>query len=454
MSVENHKILIVDDEPDILSILDALLSKKGFTIKTINNGDKALTYLKRDDFDVVLTDIRMPGLNGIELLSKIKEIAPDTAVIVMTGYGTIESAVNAIKKGAYDYITKPIDNEYLLLIIERILDFKKLQFRSRHLQNQLESRYHFNKIIGKSPQMQTIFELIKDVACTHSTVLIQGEHGTGKELIANAIHYNSPRRDKNMIRVNCAVLAEHLLESELFGHVKGAFTSAFRDRAGRFELANSGTLFLDEIGDISPNLQVKLLRVLQEGEFERVGGSETIKVDVRIIAATNKNLKQAIKNKEFREDLYYRLNVIPIEAPPLRDRIEDIPLLVDHFINKYNKENGKNIKGFTPEAFELLMSYDWPGNVRELENLIERAIVLSKNHYIDEKSLSYLNIKDDKKSPLQMLEKYPLPEVMNRIEKEIIAKILIQCNKNKSLAARKLGIHRSTFLSKLAKYEI
>ena len=454
MSTEHQKILVVDDEPDILNLLDNLFTHKGFSVTTINNGELALKLLKRDEFGVVLTDLKMPGMSGIELLGMIKEISPITEVIVITGHGTIESAVDAVKKGAYDYISKPINNDYLLLIIDRIFKLRNLRYQNLYLQSQLGILYNFDHIIGKSPQMMELFELIKDVARTHSTILLRGESGTGKELIANAIHYNSLRKDKTMVRVNCAVLSENLLESELFGHVKGAFTGAFRDRIGRFELADSGTIFLDEIGDISPNLQLKLLRVLQEGEFERVGGSKTIKVDVRIIAATNKNLEQALKNGEFREDLYYRLNVIPIELPPLRERIEDIQLLVEHFIDKYNTETGKNIISITPEALELLTSYHWPGNVRELENIIERAVVLTKNNYLHKENLSNLNILDDNKSPLQMLEQSTLPNVIDKIEQELIIKILRRCKGNKSLAARKLGIHRSTFLSKISKYKI
>jgi transcriptional regulator with PAS, ATPase and Fis domain len=315
-------------------------------------------------------------------------------------------------------------------------------------------RYNFAQIIGKSHQMEKIFDLIKDVAKTHSTILIQGESGTGKELIANAIHYNSLRRDRKMVPINCAVLSENLLESELFGHVRGAFTGAIRDKIGRFELANSGTIFLDEIGEVSPGIQVKLLRVLQSGEFERVGGTETIKVDVRVIAATNKNLEEAIKKGQFREDLYYRLNVIPIDVPPLRNRIEDIPLLVNHFIKKYVKEVGKNIAGITEEALGLLMQYHWPGNVRELENVIERSVVLSKNSVISGEDLSHLNISDDHKSTMQMLAFKTLPEVIRLIEKDIIIKTLRTCKGNKSVASKKLGIHRSTFLSKITKYEI
>ncbi len=454
MEKTNGKILVVDNEVDILELLKGLLKRKKFFVKTAENAKQATQHLKTNDYDVVITDLIMPGKSGIDLLCEIKSHYPETGVIVLTGHGTIESAVDAIKKGAFNYIEKPINPDYLFLLIDKIIKLRHLEAQNIYLQNQLGQRYRFSQIIGKSHQMQSIFQLIQDVSQTQSTILIRGESGTGKELIANAIHFNSIRKTKKMIRVNCAVLSENLLETELFGHVKGAFTGAYRDRIGRFEMADEGTIFLDEIGDISPNVQVKLLRVLQESEFERVGGSKTIKVDVRIITATNKNLEQAITNGEFREDLYYRLNVIPIEVPPLRERVEDIPLLARHFIEKYNSETGKHIEGFTQNALSLLMNYEWPGNVRELENIIERAVVLSKNKYIDKSKLQPLQKTSSSGSSLNMLDHKSLPEVMDSLEKQFIINTLKQCNNNKSQASRKLGVHRTTLLSKISKYEI
>ncbi|MBD3288281.1 response regulator [candidate division KSB1 bacterium] len=448
------KILVVDDEFDILSLLEGLFKRKGFFVKTAENAEKALMHLKAEDYDVVIADLIMPGKNGIDLLCEIKSLYPRTGVIVLTGHGTIESAVEAIKKGAFNYIKKPINPEYLFLLTDKIIELRRLEAHNIYLQNQLRQRYSFSQIIGKSHQMNNIFQLIQDVAQTQSTVLIRGESGTGKELIANAIHFNSLRKNNKLIRVNCAVLSENLLETELFGHVRGAFTGAYRDRMGRFEMANKGTIFLDEIGDVSLNVQVKLLRVLQESEFERVGGSKTLKVDARIIAATNKNLEHAIKKGEFREDLYYRLNVIPIEVPPLRERVEDIPLLARHFAEKHNEETVKNVKGLTQDALSVLMNYDWPGNVRELENVIERAVVLTKNEYIDHSDLQPLNGLSSPDSSLNLLDHKSLPEVMNNIEKQMIINTLKQCNWNKSIASRKLGIHRTTLLSKISKYEI
>ncbi|MBN2009226.1 sigma-54-dependent Fis family transcriptional regulator [candidate division KSB1 bacterium] len=455
MQEKKAHILIADDESNILELLKGILENKEFQVSTAPNGEEALKVIRKKSIDIALTDLYMPGgIEGIELLQEIKKIKPETQIIVITGYGTIDSAVGAMKIGAYEYITKPINYDHMFLIIDRILQLKQLQDHNKNLQQQLESRFKFEQIIGKSPKLQSIFGLIRDVAGTASTVLIRGENGTGKELIANAIYKLSKRCDKPIIRVNCAVFAEQLLESELFGHVKGAYTGAIRDRKGRFELAHNGTLFLDEIGEISQSMQVKLLRVLQEGEFERVGSTDTLKVNVRIIAATNKNLEEAIKKGEFRKDLYYRLNVIPLEIPPLRQRLDDIPLLVDHFIAKYNADNNKSIKGITQDALSVLLQYDWPGNVRELENLIERAVVLTKSDYIEKDKVSHLNGSSDFQSPTQMLKLMPLPEVMDNLEKELIENAYIQSNYNQTYTAEALGIHRSTLLSKMSKYGI
>ncbi|MFZ5516033.1 MAG: sigma-54-dependent transcriptional regulator [Candidatus Zhuqueibacterota bacterium] len=454
LSRNQTKILVVDDEPEIVTLLEGIISKRGFSVSTATNGEMALKKLHRENYHIILTDLKMPKLDGIELLTRIKENSPETEVIVFTGHGSIETAVDALKKGAYDYIIKPMAMEEVMLMVERLHTVKVLKDQNRYLQNQLSHDYNFDHIIGNNRRMQDVFDIIREVAGTHSTVLIRGESGTGKELIARAIHYNSTRKAQPMISVNCAVLAESLLESELFGHEKGAFTGAIKCKEGRFELANNGTLFLDEIGDISPKLQVKLLRALQEGEFERVGGEKTLKMDVRVIAATNRDLEQAIENNEFRQDLYYRLNVIPLVIPPLRERVDDIPLLADFFLNKYKIQTGKNVQGITKEALEILIHYTWPGNVRELENVIERGVVLCKGGFIGADSLSYLVSNSRLETPLKMLDDRSLPEVMDTVEKQLIETVLGQCRKNKSEASRKLGVHRSTLLSKMEKYGI
>ncbi len=452
MSYYQTKILVVDDEPEIVGLLQGIIAKKGFPVATASNGDVALKKLRRENFHIVFTDMKMPKVNGIELLTWIKEHTPETEVILFTGHATIETAVQAIKMGAYDYIIKPMEMEEVMLMVDRLHKLKMLKDQNRYLQSKISDAYNFDHIIGNNRKMREVFDIIREVAGMPSTVLIRGESGTGKELIAHAIHYSSARKEQPMVSVNCAVLAENLLESELFGHEKGAFTGAIKSKEGRFELANGGTLFLDEIGDISPKLQVKLLRALQEGEFERVGGEKTLKVDVRVIAATNKNLEEAIRSNEFRQDLYYRLNVIPIEIPPLRERVDDIPLLADFFLNKYKLQTGKKVQGITEQAMDILMHYAWPGNVRELENVIERGVVLCKGEFIGADSLSYLTGHDDMESPLKMLEDRSLQEVMDTVEKRLIETVLDQCRGNRSHAARELGLHRSTLMSKLEKY--
>ncbi len=455
MSEQTPHILLVDDEPESLILLKEILLNRGFAVTIASNGKQALEAMSKSAFTAVITDLLMPGsIDGIPLLQKMKEMQASVQIIVVTGHGTINSAVEAMKAGAYEYITKPVNFDHLMLLINRIIELRKLQEQNRDLQLKLESKYQFEQIIGRSSKIIKIFELIKDVATVNSTVLIRGEHGTGKELIANAIYKSSHLSHRPIVRVNCAAFAEQLLESELFGHVEGAFTGAIRERKGRFELADNGTIFLDEIGEISHNMQLKLLRVLQEGEFEKVGSSKTIKVNVRVIAATNKNLEEAIANKQFREDLYFRLNVIPIDIPPLRERLDDIPLLVDHFIAKYNTANNKSIKGIKKDAEDILMRYNWPGNVRELENLIERAVALTKGDYIEKDMFSHLNTNSDRQTPLQMLDYMPLTKVMETVERELIEKTYQRCGYNQTLTAARLGIHRTTFLSKLVKLDI
>ncbi len=378
------KILIVDDEVNLLEVLSDVLRKKGYLVATAQNGLEALEKLKERYFNIAIVDLKMPKMGGMELLEAMRERYPQTLVVILTGYATIKNAVDAMKKGAYDYLVKPFGPEEILLIVNKIMEEENLREENRFLWAELEKK---GEIITQNQEMRRLKDLIKQVARTEATVLVTGETGTGKELVARAIHQGSPRKRNLFVTVNCAALAEGVLESELFGHEKGAFTDAYIQKRGRFELADEGTLFLDEIRDIPLSTQVKLLRVLQEGEFERVGGEETIKVDARIIAATNQNLAQAIKEKRFREDLFYRLNVVSLDLPPLRERKEDIPLLAQYILKKYRVTN-RSVEGISKEALERLVSYPWPGNVRELENTLERAVILARGPLIEEEDLS------------------------------------------------------------------
>lgn len=371
-------ILVVDDEPNIRRVLSAVFEKAGYQVLTAENGRKALDVISSEPgLDVVVCDLIMPDLNGVEVLEAAREINPGLSVVMITAHGTIKTAVDAMKIGAFDYITKPFDMDEIKLVVKNAIERSELLKENTQLKQELKSRYKFEGIIGNSGKMQEVYKIVERVANSNATVLIRGESGTGKELIARAIHYNSPRAVKPFVAVSCAALPETLLESELFGHEKGAFTGAAGRKAGRFELANQGTLFLDEVPEISPAMQVKLLRVLQEREFERIGGTKTLRVDVRLIAATNRDLEQAVANGEFRADLYYRLQVIQVFLPSLRERREDIPDLVEHFLAKFSDQNGKSLKYVSQETMDMLMHYSWPGNVRELENAIERCVVLA-----------------------------------------------------------------------------
>ncbi len=448
------RILIVDDEVDALDLMEELFLKHGYETFTARNGVEALESIREKEPDILISDMVMPEMDGIKLLDTVSKKHSDVSVIMITAHGTIETAVEAMKKGAKDYILKPLRLDEILAKVETISQLKSLIKENQYLREKLSQKYNFNNIIGKNRKMLELFDLVKDIAKTNSTVLITGESGTGKELIANAIHFNSDRIKKPFVKVNCAVLAENLLESELFGHVKGAFTGAIRDKLGRFELANGGTIFLDEIGDISANMQLKLLRVLQEGEFERVGGTETLKVDVRIIAATNRDLSEMMKKGEFRQDLYYRLNVIPLEVPPLRERRDDIPLLITHFLEKFNKQFSKKIDVIDDDAMECLQHYGWPGNIRELENLVERAIVLNKTGRITVKDFPHYVVHQNDQPDIEVDTDKPLTDIVDNYEKQIILKALRENNFNKLRTAEKLGIHRSTFMSKLKKYDI
>lgn len=384
------QILVVDNEVSICDLLSIVLSKDGYFVKTANNGDAAVKLIRENNFDLVITDIKMPRSSGIDVLESVNEYSPNTPVVMMTAFASAETAVEAMKKGAFDYISKPFKVEDLQLIVKNAVEKKKLYDENTYLKTALKDKYQHTSIVGKSPAIQKVFDLIHKVASSNATVLITGESGTGKELVARAIHYGGNRQNYPFISINCGAVPEHLLESELFGYEKGAFTSADSSKAGLMEMAQRGSFFLDEIFEAPLNIQVKLLRVLQEKEFTHVGGTKSIKVDLRIIAATNKDLSQAVRDKLFREDLYYRLNVIPIQLPPLRDRKEDIPLLLEHFINKYNNlhQRKARIRGITPDALNLLEKYPWPGNVRELENVIERAVVLEMDELIKVSSLT------------------------------------------------------------------
>lgn len=451
-------VLIVDDEKNYPLILSAVLQDVGYETLTANSGQEALEILNHSDVDVVLADMKMPGMDGMELLEKIKEGNVHLPVIMMTAYGTVEKAVEAMQKGAYNYILKPFDNERLIIFIKKAIEMYLVVKENIRLRDVIEERFSFGNIIGKSKRMKELFDLIQKVAPSSATVLIEGESGTGKELVAKSIHFNSPRKDKPFIAVNCSALSENLLESELFGHEKGAFTGAVASKKGRFELADSGTLFLDEIAELSQNLQVKMLRVLQERAFERVGGIRQIPVNIRIIAATNKDLNHHIKAGLFREDLYYRLNVIHITIPPLRERVEDIRILVDYMIAKYSSERrpGQEVAGVDQEVDRLLYGYNWPGNVRELENVIERAMVLCPGNVIRVSDLP----KDFKKSIGRSLHIDDIPasarlyETLDMVEKIMIERALAMTHNVQSHAAELLGIGKSGLNQKIKKYRI
>jgi len=438
------KILIVDDEAIVRDSLRDWLSDAGHYVLTAENGSQALEIIQKEKPALTIADLVMPGMDGIELMKRTKELAVDTEFIIITAYGSIPTAVAAVRQGAYDYIEKPFSPERVELLIEKLAERKRLVEENISLRQKLEERYCFENIVTKSPKMRQIIELIGVVAKSNTTVLITGESGTGKELVARAIHSRSRRRDRPFVAVSCAALPESLLSSELFGHEKGAFTGAHIQRKGKIEFANRGTLFLDEIGEMSANIQVHLLRVLEEKEFARVGGNELVRADVRIISATNKDLKQAVANRQFREDLYYRLNVVNIDLPPLRERREDILLLARHFLEKFARENQKRLSGLSREVNDFLLKYQWPGNVRELENTIERAVILAKGRYIDTDSL----LQRASASGTSALPGTSLKE----IERNHIMGILNQTSGNYTEAARILGISRATLYHKVKAY--
>ncbi|HEV2397007.1 MAG TPA: sigma-54 dependent transcriptional regulator [Candidatus Sulfotelmatobacter sp.] len=446
---KNWPILVVDDEDVMCESMAAWLREDGYRVETAPDGRKAVELAKVTDYAICFVDLKMPGgMDGIETMMEIHRVRPDASVIIITAYATVDTAIQAMKEGAQEYIVKPCNPQEISMLVSRILKLKKLQSENAILRKKLSRHYRHHDIITKNPRMEEILALTQEIASLRSTVLIHGESGTGKELVARAIHYSGSRADKAFIVVSCAALTETLLESELFGYEKGAFTGANGQAKGKFELADAGTIFLDEIGDISPKLQADLLRVLQERRFYRVGGTEEIQVDVRIIAATNKNLAQEVKDGHFREDLYYRLNVIEITLPALRDRREDVPLLAEHFVHRISLELGKDVHGVSPAALKVLMAHDWPGNVRELENVIERAIVTCRNGMLDEQDFSWLQ----HGAPQQDWE---IPDVpLGELERRAIVAALERKHGNVKEASAALGIDRSTLYDKLKRYEI
>lgn len=443
------KILIVDDEPDICKVLEFLLKKEDYSVVSVNSGEDAIEKLKKESFDIVLTDLKMSKVDGLAVLDKTKELSPDTSVIIMTAFASVDSAVEAMRKGAYDYIVKPFHNEEVKLTIKKILEQKRLIRENLALKQQVSQRITCKDFIANSESMFSILESLEKIIPTKSNILILGESGTGKGLIAEVIHCNSPRRDKPFISINCSAIPEGLLESELFGYKKGAFTGAVADKLGLIPLAHEGILFLDEIGDMPINLQAKLLKVLETGEVYPLGDTKPKLVDVRLISATNAKIEDKIKEGKFREDLYWRLNVIEVKVPPLRERKEDIEMLAMHFINKFSKEHNKNVKGISKEALPLLLEYSWPGNVRELSNVIERAVVFAEGEHILPENLPDKFKKDRDISVSGSLKTY-----LNDYEKNLLIKTYNLHNKNKEKTAKALGIDLVTLYRKFKKYDI
>jgi len=447
--VTENRILAVDDDPLLRDFLSEALSRSGCRVDSVATGEEALDKITEKDYDIILTDVRLPNMDGVEVLRRAKDFLPDAEVVMITAYGTVQNAVEAMKLGAFDYLLKPLSVDEIELVIKRALDHKRLVLENRLLRSEVKEKYGFGNIVGRTPQMDEIFELVRTIADTKATVLITGESGTGKELIAKAIHYNSRRREGPFIRINCAALPEGLVESELFGHEKGSFTGAIRQSRGRFELADGGTLLLDEISELSLHLQGKLLRVLQEREFERVGSAIPIQVDVRIIATSNRNLKKLMEEEQFRKDLFYRLNVVPIQIPPLRERKEDIPALAQHFLEKYNLENNREIAGISPKVIELFLEYSWQGNVRELENYIERAVVTAKGSVLTPrdfpKELTFGRIRASS-------GEIEVGSTIHEAERELILKTLEAQVGNRTKTAEILGISTRTLRNKLREY--
>jgi DNA-binding NtrC family response regulator len=448
--IRPERILVVDDEPNMLGLFKKVLEKEGYEVVTAATGEEALAKMEAEWFDLLISDLKMPGLSGLELLKKVKTIVPSLPCILLTAYGTIDSAVTAMKEGAYDYLTKPVNNDEITLMVKKALDLHRLSREVEHLRGRIGMESGSDNFIGRSKPMRDLYRLIRLVANSNTTILLYGESGTGKELVARAIHQQSPRRDRIFVTIDCGALPETLLESELFGHVRGSFTGAIGNKKGLFEEAHGGTLLLDEIGDTTPAFQSKLLRVLQENEIRPVGSNKTIKVDVRVIAATNKDLKKNVEKKTFREDLYYRLAVVPVVIPPLRHRKEDIPLLAEHFIKKYCERNHLEVKWISPKAMRLLTDAPWPGNVRELENVIERAVLMSPRAEITTEALFLDHAMESSSDSLQQA----IQTTTELVEKERIADATRKARGNRSQTAKLLGISRATLYNKLKRYNL
>ena len=456
MSVPQSHLLFVDDEPALRTLMANRLAERGFEVAQAESGEQALQLLEQFAFDVVVTDLRMPGIDGTKVIEAALERYPGIVGIVITGYGTVKDAVDAIKRGAADFVAKPFQFDELMHVLQKALEQRRLKSENAYLRSQLEERYKFGGILGKSRAMQALFQMLETVARSNSTILITGETGTGKEVVARAIHHNSPRKGHRFVALNCSAIPETLLEAELFGHVRGAFTGAVGMRQGRFEQAHKGTLFLDEVGTMSTALQMKLLRALQEREFERVGDNTTIKVDVRVIAATNADLGAMVREGSFREDLYYRLNVIPIRLPPLRDRRDDIPLLAQHFLEKYGGGEAKHL--LAQGAMRRLMAYSWPGNVRQLENAVERAVALGSGRQQIEATDLPPEIQSTPEPTSSPVVDFPeqgldLPAYLSSIERELIQRSLERTGGNRNRAAELLKIKRTTLVEKLKRLD-
>ncbi|MEY4527113.1 MAG: Acetoacetate metabolism regulatory protein AtoC [Nitrospirota bacterium] len=455
-----EKILVVDDEQSLREVLSIMLKRAGYAVTSVSDGEEAIEQVQKEIFDLVITDLRMPKVDGMEVLRAVKSASPETVVLIITAFATADSAVEAMKQGAYDYLTKPFQVDEVQLIIRNALEKRRLTTENILLKREMASQSSFAQLVGQSEAMQKVFDVVKKVADSKSNVLICGESGTGKELVARAIHYNSARSALPFVAVNCSAVPETLLESELFGHIKGSFTGAISNKAGLFEVANGGTIFLDEIGDTTPTIQVKLLRVIQEREFRRVGGTQDIKVDVRVVAATNKDLEKAVADGSFREDLYYRLDVIPIRLPPLRLRSGDIPLLVAHFLTRFSKESGKPVPTLSPEAMQVLLGHEWRGNVRELENLIERVVAFSTGGTVTEADMRgwlHRTVSPQQQGgiPTDLPDDgLDLEGMINGIEKDLLLKALERTQWVKKKAARLLRLNTRSFRYRLEKYAI
>jgi len=464
VEVVNPRILVVDDEIIVCESCQRILEEEGYEVEIALSGKEAFEKMKEHPLDLVITDLKMPGIDGMEVLKVVRKEYPDTIVIMITGYSTVETAVEAMKQGAFDYIPKPFTPDEVSIVVKKAFEQKNLLLENISLRQELQEKYAFDNIIGKSKKMQEIYRTIAKVAPTDRTVMIYGGTGTGKELVARAIHFNSPRRDKPFVPVDCAVLSENLLESELFGHVKGSFTGAISTKPGLFEVADGGTLFLDEVGNITMSIQSKLLRVLQEREFKPVGGTTSKKVNIRLIAATNKDLEKMIKDGTFMEDLYYRLNIVLLHLPSLKDRPEDIPLLAVHFLKKHAEEMGKSVKGFTPEAVDRLMKFPWPGNVRELEHVVERTVVMMEEEDMVRPEHLLLTHQEEKGEPvsaipmtseeLKEIKKQLREKAVEDVEKTFVLMALERHNWNVTRAAEEVGMLRPNFQALMRKYNL